>query len=307
MLSRVTARWPSIFALLGALALAPGCGHHAEPTDPGFELGQDGGHAQGLDQEPAQDALPLDGSELVHAALLCADDGLVPGTTTTLGLQLEMEEGWHVYSHAANDSGYPPQLDFDLPTGLTLGATAWPAPQRHVSPGDILDHVYYDEVTLLLPLTVSADLPPGEVTLSLSVEWLVCETFCLIGTDALSLSLPVLAPGGRPGDGDGAAAIAASRARLPLATPPGLAATLDADRATLSLPGATALAFFPALDCVPLADVLGEAVAEGERLSLTRAERGPGGDRLVGVLAVTPADGPTRYHAVEHPPRPRDD
>jgi thiol:disulfide interchange protein DsbD len=303
MLSRVTARWPSILALFGALSLAPSCGYHAEPSHAGSDLG----HELGPDQDPAQDVGALDGNELVHAQLLCTDDALVPGSTTTLGLQLKMDEGWHVYSHAANDSGYPPQLAFDLPAGLSLGETAWPAPQRHVSPGDILDHVYYDEVTLLLPLEVSPDLPPGEVALSLDVEWLVCETFCLIGTDELSLTLPVLAPGGRPGEGGGAAAIAASRARLPLAAPPGLTATLDAERATLSLPGAKALAFFPALDCVPLADVLGEAEAEGERLSLTRADRGPGGDRLVGVLAVTPADGATRYHAVEHPPRPRDD
>jgi thiol:disulfide interchange protein DsbD len=294
MLSHVSTRWPSILALSGALTLAPGCGYHAE-------LGP-----MGPDPAAPQDVGPVDGSELVHARLLCADDALVPGSTTTLGLQLEMDEGWHVYSHAANDSGYPPQLVFDLPPGLTLGETAWPAPQRHTSPGDILDHVYYDEVTLLLPLHMSADLPPGEVTLSLEVEWLVCESFCLIGTAELALTLPVLAPGERAAGGDGAAAIAASRARLPLATPPELTATLDADRATLTMPGARALAFFPGTDCVPLADVLGEAVAEGQRLILTRAERGPGGDRLVGVLAVTTADGPTRYHAVEHPPRPDD-
>jgi len=287
---------------------------------------------------PVQDAALFSGDTVVSAALLCDVAALQPGQSATLGVRLSMTPGWHTYGHAANDTGFEPQLKLSLPEGITVGDIAWPTPERHLAPGDLLDHVYHGDVTLLLPLQVAPDVEPGEVTLSVQLEWLVCDDICLMGSGSASLSLPVRAApaagppaaatrdsatrgtaspdpalpdataSSAPTPGPGAAAIAASRARLAMPAPAQLELQLDATRARIHLPGAQRLTFIPDPDCLPLAELIEDGVADGETLVLRRAARGPGGARLLGTLVVGPSGhGPLRAHRIAYPPAPTGD
>jgi hypothetical protein len=103
----------------------------------------------------ANDALtamdfPADRIEENHATpeIILEDDAIAPGGTTWIGVRFKIENGWHLYWNGRNDSGSPPSFAGELPAGYTLGEWLWPAPKRHIAPGDILDHIYEDSVLL---------------------------------------------------------------------------------------------------------------------------------------------------------------
>lgn len=244
------------------------------------------------------------GSNLVQASLICDATQARPGSTVTLGLHFVIAPGWHLYGRAANDSGFPPEWTLQLPEGLSVSATQWPAPERHTSPGDLLDHVYEHEVTVLLPLNVADDMPLGTVTLSGSANWLVCEEFCLAGDGSLNLTLEIGEAEPKPSAPAVAAAFGRARARMPGLAPSDVSIRVDGHTLEITVPGASALAFLPDPECFPLQDLLSQGSRPGETLQLTRAERGPGGPDLTGVLAVTRGQGSKRitsYHRIQHP------
>ena len=142
----------------------------------------------GLDDEP-EPARPM---------LISASDGLVAGTTNTLAVSFDLDEGWHVYWPGQNATGFAPTVELTLPEGWVAGEILWPAPHRYVSPGDILDHVYEDgEATFLVPVTVPADAEIGPVRLSADMEWLVCREACIPGWGTVTLETTVLPAGAR--------------------------------------------------------------------------------------------------------------
>ncbi|MEM1185014.1 MAG: protein-disulfide reductase DsbD domain-containing protein [Planctomycetota bacterium] len=142
-----------------------------------------------------------------------------PGTTQLIGLRFTMEPSWHIYWAGQNDTGMAPTVELDLPEGFVAGEILWPTPHRYVSPGDILDHVYEGEITLLIPLTIDSTVEPGSTTIDASLEWLVCSDVCIPGWDDASISLPVASTGEEPSPGEGFASIHKSRAALAIPAP----------------------------------------------------------------------------------------
>jgi len=247
-------------------------------------------------------ATPGADETLVETRLVAERDAWVPGRTQVLGVHFHVEDHWHLYWKGANDSGMPIQVELDAPEGFTVGELRWPAPERLVWPGDLLDHVYHGAVTLLVPVTAPDDATPGaEVTVTAALRWLVCHESdaCIPGDAEVALTLPGVATVEEAGPGDGRAAIEAARARLPGPLPEGVRVTARDGRIRIHAPGAAALTFFPEERCVPLEDVLGTGSADDDELLLRRDETLPGGDRLVGVLelALSDVDAPT-YHVV---------
>ena len=121
-------------------------------------------------------------------------DALTPGDTLILGVSFTIEKDWHLYGNAANDTGYPIHVTPKLPPGYVALDLLWPAPKRHISPGDILDHVYEERVTLLLPVVVPADARIGDrVELKAHLDWLVCRDLCLPESADVAVRLPVRA------------------------------------------------------------------------------------------------------------------
>lgn len=261
---------------LGKSATSPA----ASPSAPA-----DGAH--GVDEaRPPQDAP-------VAARLLWPAEALVRGRQNMLGVRFVLAEGWHLYWPGQNDSGLPVSLEPEVPAGLQVGAPLWPAPERHVAPGDVLDHVVHDTLLLLLPVHVPADAPLGDATLRLRVDWVVCREACLMDGADLQLTLPVVDEDDRPAArAADAERIAAARAALPGPPPSDLTLARDGEHIVLRVPRAKSLQFFPAEDGLPLADILATCVASGDTLRLRPDLRRRGPSRLRGVLAITAGDGP---------------
>jgi DsbC/DsbD-like thiol-disulfide interchange protein len=116
---------------------------------------------------------------------------ITPGGKTYVGLNFQLEKGWHIYWVNPGDSGQPPRVEWHLPTGLRAGEVEWPAPRR-LGTSTIVDFGYDHAVMLLVPVRASSTLPTNqEVQLGAELRILVCREICIPGKAQFSLTLPV--------------------------------------------------------------------------------------------------------------------
>jgi thiol:disulfide interchange protein DsbD len=114
------------------------------------------------------------------------------------GLYFKLEPGWHIYWKNAGDSGEPPRIQWDLPSGVHAEDMQFPAPKR-LPLGPLMDFGYENEVLFPVRLTVDASHKPSTtIPLKAKVSWLVCREVCIPGKANLELDVPVVAskPGG---------------------------------------------------------------------------------------------------------------
>lgn len=114
-----------------------------------------------------------------------------PGTTVIVGLHLRMPDHWHTYWQNPGDSGDSTKMTWEnLPEGITAGAIQWPVPEK-VEWLEMFTYAYHHDVLLMIPLTLSADLKPGEYQLKGKAVWLECEESCLPGDKQVAATLVV--------------------------------------------------------------------------------------------------------------------
>lgn len=242
-----------------------------------------------------------------RARLIADRAAAAPGESLVVGVSFDIQPGWHLYWNGANHTGYPIHVDPELPAGWSAGELLWPAPERHVSPGNILDHVYTGRVTLLLPVRAGA-AEAGPATLRARLRWLACHQVCLPGSAEVALTLPVRAEAGAPDGGDGAppgpdaaARFAEARARLPrplAESPVPVSVSVEAAAAEIHVPGATRLVFFPGPGCTTLTNPIRDAAADGDRLRLSLSTE-PGASPVVsGVLEVRRPGSPPAFYTL---------
>ena len=85
-------------------------------------------------------------TEQVHAELMAhAPDGVDPGKTVWVGLQLKHQPHWHTYWKNSGDSGQPTTLSWTLPPGVLAGDIAWPTPKK-LPIGNLANYGFEDTV-----------------------------------------------------------------------------------------------------------------------------------------------------------------
>lgn len=269
-------------ALLLAIAAFAACSR--APGD-GTAARTDGSAAAaGTAEQAGQPAAPL-----VVLSATAEPAPVAPGSRLTLLWTFRPAPGWHLYGNVRNDSGFAPRQRLELPAGWEAGPLQWPAPARHVSAGDILDHVYEGELVLLQEIRVPSDAAPGRLALGAHWEWLACRESCVPGRDSLSVAVTV-APDGSPAAAP-TGRLSAARSRLPQPPPAGLFQVVmagDTARIVRTDGGAGNLVFVPAHDCGELADLLREGVGATLTLRLLPADGRVG--PLRGLLLVEGAD-----------------
>jgi thiol:disulfide interchange protein DsbD len=158
----------------------------------------------------------------VRAELLAhAPDGVGPGKTVWLGLQLAHQPQWHTYWKNAGDSGLPTTLQWTLPAGLAAGAIAWPLPHK-IPISNLANYGYEGTVLLPVPLKLGADFKPPalatDIEVRLQANWLVCRRECIPEEGSFALKLPLRSATALHGAAFDAALAAVP---LPLAGPTG--------------------------------------------------------------------------------------
>ncbi|MDD2918162.1 thioredoxin family protein [Rhodoferax sp.] len=134
-------------------------------------------------------------TEQVQAELMAhAPDGIEPGKTVWVGLQLKHQPEWHTYWKNSGDSGQATMLSWTLPTGVLAGDIAWPLPVK-IPIGNLANYGYDGSVLLPVPLTITPDFKPSvlnpELEVKLQASWLVCKLECVPQDGTFVLRLPV--------------------------------------------------------------------------------------------------------------------
>ena len=111
-----------------------------------------------------------------------------PGTTILAGVDLKMDPGWHTYWKNPGAAGLATKIEWQLPPGVTAGAIQWPLPEI-IPPAEVTTYGYEDEVILLVPLTLAADVAPGPLVLKANVSWLECKEQCVPGSTSVETTL----------------------------------------------------------------------------------------------------------------------
>ncbi|MDD2881144.1 MAG: protein-disulfide reductase DsbD family protein [Rhodoferax sp.] len=123
-----------------------------------------------------------------------APDGVDPGKTVWVGLQLAHQPHWHTYWKNSGDSGQPTTLEWKLPPGVLAGDIAWPVPQK-LPIGNLANYGYEGTVLLPVPLTITPDFKPSalspELEIKLQASWLVCKLECVPQDGEFVLRIPV--------------------------------------------------------------------------------------------------------------------
>jgi thiol:disulfide interchange protein DsbD len=223
---------------------------------------------------------------LVKVRLVAEERYLIAGETAHLGLHVRMGPGWHTYWKGRSDSGAPLDVRFEAPPGYETREALWPAPERLVSAGGILDHIYHDEVTVILPVAVPVGVAAGDsATFWCVVQWVACRDVCLAGADTVTATFPLMRAGSHPVYSPEADLFRRARLRLssPDAEPPQVEARWDGDRLILESRESTGMVFYPASDCAELLDPINDAISGSGRLTLRLR---PSGGKLGPVKGI---------------------
>ena len=213
----------------------------------------------------------------VHVASAAAD-------SATLLWSFDLAAGWHLYGPFRNDTGLPPRIALDLPSGWHAGPLSWPVPERHLLAGEILDHVYHERLDLLQTVRFPAGARSRELTAEL--RWLVCADICVPGDTTLAVTLPA------PAEPDVRDRHARAAAAVPGALPASrYTARRDPDRITLTVPGAARLRLLPDADGPLVDDLIRDGEVTGEVLVLDLAPGAAGEGELRALLSIDYHDG----------------
>lgn len=223
------------------------------------------------------------------------------GRVAVLGVHFKMEPKWHVYWPGKSDSGGPIELEFKLPEGFSTLPAVWPAPVRYVSEGDIVDHIYEGELTIIVPVKVPAE-HKGPAKITGTARYVICSDACVFEDATFELLLPV-APADTPRImSDKTKLFQATRSRVARPLPPGPDAPKLARTGrsvTIEAAGAKGLTFFPGQTCAALADFGKTGTSESDSLKLRVDESEPETAAIDGVLEVRYADGrPTAWFVI---------
>jgi suppressor for copper-sensitivity B len=136
-------------------------------------------------QEPVQ---------TLHATLrlLPASEGFGADGRAAVGLEFDLEPGWHIYWRSPGVAGLPPEVSWEGSRNLAAAEMSWPRPTRYELLG--IETLAYSE-RVIFPVTVEARHPSAPMALVADVSFLICgEEICVPDQATVTLNI-------RPGEG----------------------------------------------------------------------------------------------------------
>lgn len=134
--------------------------------------------------------------EGVAARLISGVEAVGEGDAVPLGLDVQLEPGWHTYWRSPGMAGLPPQIQWKLDAAAVtsqeaanLGDTTmqYPAPERFSDSG--IDTIGYRE-RVVFPIEAKLNRPGQAVELRPSIDLLICNNICLPRHFVLALKIP---------------------------------------------------------------------------------------------------------------------
>ncbi len=200
-----------------------------------------------------------------------------PGDSGVLAVEINIEDGWHIYWPGISDSGFGVKFTLRSTGPVTLDDPIWPTPKRYLQPGDILDHVYEETALVLIPFTVADDATADEpVIFDIDAEFLVCSDICLPGQANTSAAITIVDKSDEKTPSKLSEQIRAAYEHRPKPFNPkaqDVRVQWIADAAAIMFRDATKIEFFPSKECTKLADPIAGGSTDSNRLIIKFAER----------------------------------
>lgn len=141
-------------------------------------------------------SLPVNADQFIssHATVSLVSDKstIVPGESFNLAVHFDLEPGWHIYWKNPGDSGRAPKIEFSPVQGIVYPKDfSWPAPKRIPYNKNLINFGYDGSVWLPLEASIEKSFDKKLLTVSSSINWLVCKEDCVPGKADLTLELSV--------------------------------------------------------------------------------------------------------------------
>lgn len=105
--------------------------------------------------------------------------------TADIGLEIQLDAGWHTYWRFPGDSGIPTEVDFSASSGIGPARLRFPAPERY-DDGYATSIIYRRQVVLPIDLPASSTSP---ATLRALVRLGMCSDICVPVEASLELDV----------------------------------------------------------------------------------------------------------------------
>ena len=131
--------------------------------------------------------------DLIDASITAEAKSIKLGDGSQVIVEVNLAEGWHIYSNPAGESGYPTTIDWDIPKGVQISEPVFPKPISYESEGTI-SFVHNGNFILKsdLETTVNASFENDLIILKGTFSALVCSAESCIPYDQdLSLEIPI--------------------------------------------------------------------------------------------------------------------
>ncbi len=170
--------------------------------------------------------------------MVSAGPAIAKGGKQTVGFVFSMEQGWHVYWRNAGYAGYPPRVNWTLPSGVTAGPLQFPTPER-LPLNDTVDYGYADSIAYPVSIEAAARAKAdktGNVHLAAKLDWLVCKEVCIPGKADLGLDLKLVAAGSPVShEGEQVGALGSALQSMPKPLKPNYSFTANSSGKTITL------------------------------------------------------------------------
>ncbi len=134
---------------------------------------------------------PSHNSPVAVGAALDRNKAVVNGQAQ-LVIRAKIADGWHIYAaDGPTGVGRPTKCVLKLPSGIMAGQWSLPeAELKDSSQGPV--GMYHDEVLLSVPLTISANVRPGEGQIECEFHYQPCTDQQCLRPTATKLVVPIL-------------------------------------------------------------------------------------------------------------------
>lgn len=123
--------------------------------------------------------------------LLTSRSAIVPGERFQLALRFDLEPHWHLYWKNPGASGFPPEVEWELPEGFEVGPLQFPAPKRYEL-GGLVSYGHEGEPLFLVDVQAPEELgDAGVIRIKANAYWLICKDVCIADEAVLDLEMPI--------------------------------------------------------------------------------------------------------------------
>ena len=131
--------------------------------------------------------------DLIDASITAEAKSIKVGDGSLVIVEVNLADGWHIYSNPAGESGYPTTIEWDLPKGVQISNPVFPKPISYESDGTI-SFVHKGNFFLKsdLETSVNASFENDVIILKGTFSALVCSAESCIPYDQnLRLEIPI--------------------------------------------------------------------------------------------------------------------